>query len=160
MKTKFPMYLILLLLSVGSCITPITDFTQITSQSFLTVEASITDQPGPHKVKLYSSSDKLAGSYFLPITKAKVYFLDENRSREDLTESSTKGTYLTSSKYSGRVGSNYTLYIETSDGKKYQSQAETMKPVPEIENLLTRFEVQDNYGIGNIMNELISAKLA
>ena len=149
MRTKFPIYLILLLLLVGSCITPITDFTQIASQSFLTVEASITDQPGPHKVKLYLSSDKLTGSYFLPITKAKVYFLDENKSREDLTESSTKGTYLTSSKYIGRVGSNYTLYIETSDGKKYQSQAETMKPVPEIENLINRFEVQDNYAKGD-----------
>ena len=148
MKNKFPIYLILLLLLVGSCITPITDFTQVASTSFLTVEAAITDQIGPHKVKLFLSSNKLTGTFFLPITNAKLYFLDEKGVKENLIESA-KGTYLTSSKYQGRVGGTYTLYIETIDGKKYQSQAETMKPVPEIENLLTRFEVQDNYAKGD-----------
>jgi hypothetical protein len=149
MKTKFPIYLILLLVLVGSCITPITDFDQVAAQSFLSIEASLTDQPGPHKVRLYMSSDKLTGSYFLPVTKAKVYFLDEKGVRQDLTESTTKGTYLSSTTFSGRVGGTYTLNIETSDGKKYQSLAETMKPVPEIENLLTRFEVADNYAKGD-----------
>jgi len=149
MKTKYPIYLILLLLIVGSCITPITDFTQVASKSFLTVEASLSDQVGPQKVKLYASSDKLTGSYFLPITKAKVYFLDEKGVQEDLTESVTKGTYLTSSKFAGRVGGTYTLNIITIDGKKYQSQAETMKPVPEIENVISRFEIYDNYAKGD-----------
>lgn len=149
MKIKLLIYIILLLVSVGSCITPITDFTQITSTSFLTVEASLTDQLGPHKVKLYSSSDKLTGSFFLPITRAKVYFIDEKGIREDLVESATKGTYSTSSKFAGRVGGTYTLNIEMIDGKKYQSQPETMKSVPEIENLITRFEVLDNYAKGD-----------
>jgi hypothetical protein len=150
MKTKFPIYLILLLLLVGSCITPITDFTQVASKSFLTVEAALSDQLGPHKVKLYFSAEKLTGSYFTPITKAKVYFTDEKNVREDLVESSSaKGTYFTSSKFFGRVGGTYTLNIETLDGKKYQSQAETMKPVPEIESLITRFEVLDNYAKGD-----------
>ena len=149
MKTKFPIYLILLLVLVGSCITPITDFTQVASQSFLTVEASINDQVGPQKVKLYSSSNKLTGSYFLPISKAKVYFVDEKGIKEDLTESATKGTYLSSAKFAGRVGGTYTLNIETTDGKKYQSQAETMKPVPEIENVISRFEIYDNYAKGD-----------
>ncbi len=149
MKTKYPIYLILLLLLVGSCITPINDFTQVASQSFLTVEASLNDQPGFQKVKLYLSSDKLTGSYFTPVTRAKVYLTDEKGVKEDLLESTTKGTYLSSSKFAGRVGGAYTLNIETVDGKKYQSQAETMKPVPEIENLLTRFEVQDNYAKGD-----------
>ncbi len=149
MKNKFPIYLILLLVLVGSCITPITDFTQISSQSFLTVDATLTDQVGSQKVKLYASSDKITGSYFLPITRAKVYIIDEKGFREDFIELTTKGTYLSSTKFTGRVGGTYTLNIETSDGKKYQSQAETMKPVPEIENLLTRYEVQDNYSKGD-----------
>ena len=149
MKTKFPIYFILLFALVGSCITPISDFTQVSSQSFLTVEASLTDQVGSQKVKMYSSSNKLTGSYFLPISKAKVYFVDEKGTQEVLTESSLKGTYLTSSKFSGRVGGTYTLNIETIDGKKYQSQAETMKPVPEIENVISRFEIYDNYAKGD-----------
>jgi hypothetical protein len=149
MKTKFPIYIILLLVLVSACITPISDFTQVSSTSFLTVEASLTDQLGSQRVKLYSSSDKLTGSYFLPITKGKVYMIDEKGIREDFLESSTKGTYLSSAKYAGRVGGTYTLFIETIDGKKYQSSPETMKPVPEIENLITRFEVQDNYAKGD-----------
>lgn len=150
MQKKFPIYLILLLILVGSCITPITNFDQVASQSFLSVEASLTDQAGPHKVRLYMSSDKLTGSYFTPITKAKVYFLDEKGVREDLTESSSsKGTYLTSLTYTGRIGGSYTLNIETVDGKKYKSVAETMKPVAEIENLITRFEIADNYAKGD-----------
>jgi Domain of unknown function (DUF4249) len=149
MKTKFPIYLILLLVLVSACITPISDFTQVSSTSFLTVEASLTDQVGSQRVKLYSSSDKITGSYFLPITKGKVYMMDEKGIREDFLESSSKGTYLSSAKYAGRVGGTYTLFIETIDGKKYQSSPETMKPVPEIENLITRFEVQDNYAKGD-----------
>ena len=149
MNNKFPIYLILLLVLVGSCITPITEFTQISSQSFLTVDATLTDQIGSQKVKLYASSDRLTGAYFLPITRAKIYVTDEKGVREDFLELATKGTYFSSSKFIGRVGGTYTLNIETSDGKKYQSQAETMKPVPEIENLLTRFEVQDNYVKGD-----------
>jgi hypothetical protein len=149
MKTKYPIYLILLLVIVGSCITPIADFTQVASKSFLTVEASLTDQVGPQKVKLYSSSDKLTGSYFVPITRAKVYFVDEKGVQENLTESAIKGTYLTSANFAGRVGGTYILNIETTDGKKYQSQAETMKPVPEIENVISRFEIYDNYAKGD-----------
>lgn len=149
MKSKYPIYLILLLVIVGSCITPITDFTQVASKSFLTVEASLSDQVGPQKVKLYLSADKLTGSYFTPVTRAKVYFMDAKGVREDLVESSNKGTYYTSAKFTGVVGGTYTLNIETSDGKKYQSQAETMKPVPEIENVISRFEIYDNFAKGD-----------
>lgn len=149
MKTKFPIYLLLLLVSVSSCITPIDDFRQVSSQSFLTVEAYLTDQTGSQRVRLYSSSDKLSGGYFLPITRAKVYVVDEKGIREDFSESTTRGTYLPSAKFAGRIRSTYTLNIETADGKKYQSQAETMKAVPEIENLLTRFEVQNNFAKGD-----------
>lgn len=149
MKSKYPIYLILLLVIVGSCITPITDFTQVASKSFLTVEASLSDQVGPQKVKLYLSADKLTGSYFTPVTRAKVYFMDAKGVREDLVESSNKGTYYTSAKFTGVVGGTYTLNIETSDGKKYQSLAETMKPVPEIENIISRFEIYDNYAKGD-----------
>jgi hypothetical protein len=150
MKNKFPIYFIFLLVLAGSCITPITDFTQVSSQSFLSVEASLTDQAGPQKVRLYMSSDRLTGAYFTPISKAKVYFLDEKGVREDLIESSSsKGTYVSSTTFAGRVGGSYTLNIETAEGKKYKSVAETMKSAPEIENVLTRFEILDNYAKGD-----------
>jgi hypothetical protein len=150
MKIKFIIYSILLSVLVWACITPIANFDQIASKSFLVIEAAINDQVGQQKIKLYLSADKLVGSYFTPVTKSKVYITDEKGVREDFTESSSiKGTYFSSAKYVGRVGGTYTLNIETLDGKKYQSVPETMKSVPEIESLLTRFEVYDNYAKGD-----------
>ena len=149
MKSKFLLYFLSICVLVGACVTPITDFDQVASKSFLVIEAAISDQEGPHKIKLYFSSDKLGGSYFTPVVKAKVYTTDEKGVREDFTENTLKGTYLSSSKFTGRVGGTYTLTIETTDGRKYQSVPETMKLVPEIENVLTRFEVLDNYAKGD-----------
>ena len=149
MKTKLLLYIIFLVLITSSCITPISNFEQVSSKSFLTIESSITDEKGQQRTRLYMSSDKLVGSYFIPITKAKVYITDEKGVREDLTEQSLKGTYLTSANFAGRIGGTYTLNIETSEGKKYQSTAETMKQVPEIENIISQFQVQDNYAKGD-----------
>jgi hypothetical protein len=149
MKLKYKLYLIFLIAVTSSCITPIANFEQVANKSFLTVESFISDEQGQQRTRIYMSADKILGSYFTPVTRAKVYIVDEKGVREDLVEQVAKGTYLTSSKFVGRVGGTYTLNIETSDGKKYQSTAETMKPVPEIENVITQFEVLDNYAKGD-----------
>lgn len=149
MKSKYYLYILFLIALTSSCITPISNFEQVASKSFLTVESFVSDEQGQQRTRIYMSANKILGSYFTPITKAKVYFTDEKGVREDLVEQPTKGTYLTSSKFAGRVGGTYTLNIETADGKKYQSSPEMMKPVPEIENLITRFEVLDNYAKGD-----------
>lgn len=149
MKTKFPIFTLFVIFLVASCITPITDFEQVASKSFFTIEASISDQPGPHKVRLYMSSDKISGGYFLPVLKAKVYITDEKGITENLTDPTSTGNYQTSEAFFGRVGGTYTLNIETVEGEKYVSSPETMRQVPEIENLITKFEVQDNYAKGD-----------
>ena len=151
MKLKFALILIVLICTLNACLTPIDDFEQTISKSFLTIEASLTNQTQTSKVKIYSSSNLLTSTLskpieFVPISKAKVYFADEFGVREELKEiPSLLGTYQTSPQFIGRIGGTYTLNIETIDGQKYQSLPETMKPVPEIENLTTRFEINDNY---------------
>jgi Domain of unknown function (DUF4249) len=149
MKSKYYLYIIFLIFLVNSCITPIANFEQVANKSFLTVESFITDEQGQQRTRIYMSADKILGSYFTPVSRAKVYIVDEKGVKEDLVEQAAKGTYLTSSKFVGRVGGTYTLNIETIDGKKYQSTAETMKPVPEIEKIITQFEVLDNYAKGD-----------
>lgn len=149
MKSKYYLYIIFLIVITSSCITPIANFEQVANKSFLTVESFISDEQGQQRTRIYMSADKILGSYFTPVTRAKVYLVDEKGVREDLIEQATKGTYLTSAKFAGRVGGTYTLNIETTDGKKYQSTPETMKPVPEIEKLITQFEVLDNYAKGD-----------
>jgi Domain of unknown function (DUF4249) len=146
MRYKVYIFHIFMIGLMCSCITPIDDLKLVDAQSFFTVEATLNDQAEPQKVKLYLSSNELLPNNFDAVTKAKVYFIDEKGVKEDLLD----GTYLTSTKFVGRVGGTYTLHIETADGKKYQSQAETMRPVPEIENLISRFEINDNYAKGEL----------
>ena len=141
--------LITICICLTSCLTPIDDFQPQTSQSFLTIEASLTDQTENNKVKIYYSSNLLFSTFskpieFTPVTKAKVFYTDEKGIKEELKESQT-GTYQTSSQFVGKIGSIYTLSIEFQNGEKYVSLPETMKAVPEIENLITRFEINDIY---------------
>ena len=151
MKVKISLIFLVIIFTLNACLTPIDDFEQTISKSFLTIEASLTDQTVSNQVKIYQSSNLLISTFakpvvFTPISKAKVYFTDEKGVREELKESpSLAGTYQASPQFVGRVGGTYILNIETVDGQKYQSFPETMKAVPEIENLLTRFEINDIY---------------
>ena len=149
MKSKYYLYIAFLIALTSSCITPIANFEQVANRSFLTVESFISDESGQQRTRIYMSADKISGGFFTPLTKAQVYIVDEKGVREDLIEQTIRGTYLTSSKFVGRVGGTYTLNIETVDGKKYQSAPETMKPVPEIEKIITQFEVLNNYAKGD-----------
>ena len=149
MATKQWVHFILLLLLISSCVSPIANFEQITVKQFLTIDATLTDQATAHKVRLtYSVGDFNGNVYFAPVTKAKIFITDELNNREDFIEQKDKdeeGNYLSSPKFKGRVGGTYILNIETEQGKKYQSLPETMKAVPEIENLVTRFETNEIY---------------
>ena len=149
MKIKHWKYFISCIIMMPSCISPVDNFEQITVKQFLTIDAALTDQATTHKVQLtYSVGDFNGNSFFAPVTKAKVFITDELNNREDFIEQKGKeeeGNYLSSAKFRGRVGGTYILNIETSEGKKYQSFPETMKAVPEIENLITRFETNDIY---------------
>ena len=149
MKAKIYIFLILLKALLNSCISPIENFQQISTYSFLTIDATVTDQINSTKVRIYKSSDNLSNSVFKPITAAKVYIIDENGIKENLIEASILGTYLPSPNFTGKVGSTYILFIETSAGIKYQSSPETMKASPEIENIITHIEVQDNFSKGD-----------
>ena len=132
-----------------SCVTPVNDFEQISYAKFLTIDATLTDQLNTTKVQIYRSSDDLANSVFKPVTQAKVYFMDEQGLKEIQTESLVAGTYLPAKNFVGKVGSTYTLFIETSDGSIYQSSPETMKSTPDLENVITRFGLQDNFSKGD-----------
>ena len=152
MKHKFPIYFVLLLLVVGACINPIDNFQQIAYKSFLTVDASISNEPGPYRISVSYSSEKIAGGYFAGVKKAKVYVTDERGGNFVFTESSLvreAGIYRSGSNFIGRVGGTYILHIDLADGKKYQSTPETMKAVPTIENLITQFDVQTQYPKGD-----------
>jgi hypothetical protein len=126
-------------------VNPIKDFVQIDATSFTTIEADISDDPELSKVRLTSSSNRLLSQLALPISKAVVSVTDQSGTQTVFTEGIPLGTYYPPKGFLGKVGSTYKLNVKMLTGQTYESTAETMKAVPEIENAITRFETFDQY---------------
>jgi hypothetical protein len=138
-------YLFLLGVVTWACVNPIKDFVQIDATSFTTIEADISDDPELSKVRLTSSSNRLQSQLALPISKAVVTVTDQSGTKTSFTEGIPVGTYYPPKGFLGKVGSTYTLNVKMLTGQTYESTAETMKAVPEIENAITRFETFEQY---------------
>ena len=138
-------YLFLLGVVTWACVNPIKDFVQIDATSFTTIEADISDDPELSKVRLTSSSNRLQSQLALPISKAVVSVTDQSGTQTVFTEGIPLGTYYPPKGFLGKVGSTYKLNVKMLTGQTYESTAETMKAVPEIENAITRFETFDQY---------------
>jgi hypothetical protein len=145
MKKYFLPYFILILINLSSCITELTDFEQIDKNSFLVVEAALSNQKDPHKVFLSTSSPNIKLDIEnKPIINAKVYITDDKNGREDLTET-VEGTYETSKNFKGIIGYIYVLNIVLPNGRKYQSSPEKLNAAPLIDNVTDKFVVKPNF---------------
>jgi hypothetical protein len=138
-------YLLLLGLVTWACVNPIKDFVQIDATSFTTIEADISDDPELSKVRLTSSANRLQSQLALPISKALVSVTDQNGVKTTFTERVPLGTYFPPTGFKGIVGATYKLNVKMLTGQTYESSAETMRAVPEIENAISRFEIFDQY---------------
>jgi hypothetical protein len=138
-------YLFLLGVVTWACVNPIKDFVQIDATSFTTIEADISDDPELSKVRLTSSSNRLTSQLAYPISKAEVSVTDQSGTKTNFTEGVPVGTYYPPKGFVGKVGSTYKLNVKMLTGQTYESTAETMKAVPEIENAITRFETFEQY---------------
>jgi hypothetical protein len=107
-------------------------------KSQLVVEGTITDQPGPFKVRLTKSSSVYAEQdiiRFDPVTGATVHITDDKGNDFQLYQG-VKGWYQTAdSCLQGVPGNTYTLHVTDEDGNKYESTPELMLEVPPIESL-------------------------
>ncbi len=128
-----------------ACINPITDFKQIDATSYMTIEADISDDPELCKIRITSSSNRILSQNPIPVNKAEVYVTDQTGTKTQFKEGTLMGTYLPPVGFVGKVGYSYTLSVKTLTGKQYASVAETMVGAPEIENIVTQFEVRDQY---------------
>jgi hypothetical protein len=107
----------------------------------MVVDGMVTDQPGPYAVKLFWSStlnENLAEPAM--VSGAAVSILNGNALVAKLTETEP-GTYLTDPEdLTGQPGENYVLSIQTLEGTRYESSAETLFPPGKIENVYSLFE--------------------
>ncbi|WP_266365471.1 DUF4249 domain-containing protein [Tellurirhabdus rosea] len=121
--------LLFLLLAV-SCVTPFQPEVA-TMPRALVVDGQITDQPGPHYVRLTRTADYTNAALNLVEIGATLVITDNLNNRQPLTETADKGTYATPAGFRGVAGRTYTLSIQTADGKRYESAPELLRaPVP------------------------------
>ena len=134
-------------LGMWSCVTEIRDFEQIGNNSFLTVEATLSNQAGAQRVIVsYSSPSITINVENKPVQKALVFITDDKGGRVNLTEI-VNGIYETVPTYKGIVGNIYTLHITLPNGKKYESTPEKMIAAPLIDKIDTKFVVKTNYSL-------------
>jgi hypothetical protein len=146
--------LYILLLFTLSCIDPYK--VEIPEgEQLLTVEGFITNEPGPHLIRLTRSDTY--GSVFegliRPVTEAKVALRDSEGNVTFLSEEVERGSYFTPAGFQVQVGRSYILQIELLNGKTYSSLPEIANSVPQIDSLsyesvrtFTNDRLNDNVG--------------
>ena len=128
-----------------ACVNPIMDFKQIDSTSYLTIEADISDDVALNKIRITSSASRIISQNPLAVSKAEVYVMDQAGIKTIFKEGTVLGTYLPPVGFVGKTGSTYKLFVKTLTGKQYESLEEKMIAAPEIDNIVTQFEVRDQY---------------
>jgi hypothetical protein len=126
-------WLLLFLVSDG-CVDEL-DVPVLNETPRLVVDGSISDQQGPHTVKLFLSSS-LDRDLDKPVyvSGASVRIKDDLGNTEELTEKAA-GIYETADDTRGVIGRKYQVLITTADDKQYESDLTTLTPAGEIETI-------------------------
>ncbi|MFM9840595.1 MAG: DUF4249 domain-containing protein [Cyclobacteriaceae bacterium] len=135
---KSALFIIILLIS-DSCVDRI-DFISSNAASQLVVEGQITDEPGPYTVKLSRTRKILDFSEGKPVSASKVVISDNVGNSEILTEIYPGAFQTKSNGIQGTIGREYTLRVETRDGKIFESSPEKINPSGTIDSIYYTFE--------------------
>ncbi len=116
--------IIILLFFIFSCETEIS-LDSINNEQVLVVDGSITNMPGIYTVKL-SLSSNINEPLMIPYENCKIIIFNNTDFSEILTETAP-GIYNTSETgIQGEIGKQYKITIETPEGKKYETEFQTM----------------------------------
>ncbi|MBW8199604.1 DUF4249 domain-containing protein [Flagellimonas abyssi] len=140
MQVQQHIWLILLPLSIGSCVEPF-EPEIINFESALVVEATITDENKLQEV-LLSRTFPLDTTGIYAESGAVVQITDSEGTTFDFTHQGD-GRYVSNASFAARNGIGYQLKIITTDGKEYISEEE-MAPAPtQIDSLYAERDFKD-----------------
>lgn len=97
----------------------------------LVIQGLITDQPGPYLVKLTRSST-FGQAFPRIVEKDAILQIVCNEGQGINLVELQPGHYYTPDEFIGIPGKSYTLYIQTSDGKTYQSNEQLLMPPVDV----------------------------
>lgn len=139
---KYIIYLILIMALPG-CIEPF--FPEIDEeQILLVVDGMLTDQEGYHQVRI-SRSGSLNEPQYTPEQGCQVAIRDAEGNSVVLLESEP-GLYEQFVEQSFlRTNMTYQLYFRTTDGKEYQSEADSLLPCPPVDKLYYEQEIRETF---------------
>ena len=160
---KLPVSFVLTLVVCSTCITRL-DIEPSDFEDYLVVEGFINNEPGPHRFRITRVSrfsGVLDGGAILT-EEAEVTITDQNGlsvplrrkavTRKDIFNADPMGcspgvlfvqvqtNYLAPEGFHGEVGNTYTLEIQTTDGKIYRSEPQTMRHTPPLDSLHLSFK--------------------
>jgi hypothetical protein len=131
-KSYLVIFVISLLIQIGCTVQFIPETDE--DKELLVVEGMITDQNRKYTIKLSKSLPLGKVMVAKPVKGAKVSVSDEKGATFNFTEIQP-GKYVSdSTKFRGRIGGKYTLYIRTTY-LSYSSQSMEMKPAPQIDSV-------------------------
>lgn len=132
-----PLAFILSCLLLATCITPYDP--EITENiSKLVVDGTITDQPGPHIIRLsYSSAFVNAETYDGRAVSGASVAIEDNDGVNTPLEFTKNGIYLTPVTFVGVVGKEYSLKIKLPNGKEYRSHPEPLRAIAPIDSIIS-----------------------
>lgn len=140
MQVQQHIWLILLPLSIGSCVEPF-EPEIVNFESALVVEATITDENKLQEV-LLSRAFPLDTMGIYGESGAVVQITDSEGATFDFTHQGD-GRYVSNASFAARNGIGYQLKIITTDGKEYMSEEE-MAPAPtQIDSLYAERDFKD-----------------
>lgn len=148
---KYRNILSLLLFTLAGCVKPF-DFDPLSYEKVLVVDATLTDQPGSHLVKL-SYTYPLDTSLSVVLPGAEVWIESESGDRIDFAEE-LPGHYRSSTNAAGVAGESYRLFITTADERHYESSPEALIPSPPIDSIYDQYAtlptVEGDRNVGGI----------
>lgn len=132
---------ILLILSTVACLDRIDFDIGNTALTTVVIEGYISDEPGPYKIKINSAFDlESKVSLKTPITAERVVISDDQGRSEVLSEVK-KGVYQTDTNgIRGTIGRVYKLHVEFSDGRIYESKADTILLPGKLDSIYFTFK--------------------
>lgn len=130
-------FLLILLITV-QCVTPFYPDVQ-TLKPGLVIDGLVTDQPGRNRVALSFTAEYTQYSLNLLVRGATVVVKDNDGTEVTFTETAPGYYEPLNSNWRGETGKNYTLYIALSDGRRFQSTAETLLPAISIDTAYTEY---------------------
>ncbi len=125
-RTSKLLFSLMVITLLSSC-QKVIDIDLNSSSPQIVIEGNVSDQPGPHYVKISKTANFSDANTFPVVAGALVKLADNTGITEILTEISP-GTYSTSPTLQGIVGRTYTLTVN-SEGKEYVANATIPVPV-------------------------------